>query len=59
MQVFLTSLVGQKIQGLSTWGGYAISKFGLEGLAWIMAQELESANIKVNVVNPGTVRTGT
>lgn len=39
------------------WGAYAVSKAGVEALARLLAQELESAGTRVNVLNPGAVRT--
>jgi len=55
--VFTTSGVGAK--GRAYWGAYAVSKFGTEGLAQVLADEMESQpNVRVNLVNPGAVRTG-
>jgi NAD(P)-dependent dehydrogenase (short-subunit alcohol dehydrogenase family) len=54
--VFTTSGVGQR--GRAYWGAYAVSKFGTEGLAQVLAHELEgNPRIRVNLVNPGAVRT--
>jgi NAD(P)-dependent dehydrogenase (short-subunit alcohol dehydrogenase family) len=39
------------------WGAYAVSKAGVETLARMLAQELEHAGMRVNVLNPGAVRT--
>ena len=39
------------------WGGYAMSKAALESLALTYAAECEGTNIKVNLLNPGPVRT--
>jgi NAD(P)-dependent dehydrogenase (short-subunit alcohol dehydrogenase family) len=39
------------------WGAYAISKDALEGLSWNFAGELAGTNIRVNVVDPGAMRT--
>ncbi|HTW73805.1 MAG TPA: YciK family oxidoreductase [Steroidobacteraceae bacterium] len=39
------------------WGAYAVSKAGTEALAALLAQELESSGARVNVLNPGPVRT--
>ena len=36
---------------------YSVSKFGLEALTQILAQELSEFNIRVNSVNPGGTRT--
>lgn len=40
------------------WGPYAVSKAGLEALAKTWAAELGQTNVKVNVINPGPIRTG-
>lgn len=54
--VFTSSSVGR--QGRAFWGAYAVSKFGVEGLAQILAQELESTtSIRVNCINPGPTNT--
>ena len=40
------------------WGAYAVAKTGLESVRSILSQELEGeANIRVNSVNPGRMRT--
>ena len=52
----VSSSVGR--QGRADWGAYSASKFGLEALTQILAQELEEFNIRVNSVNPGGTRTG-
>ena len=39
------------------WGPYAASKAALEALGRSWAHELENTNVKVNMVNPGAVRT--
>ena len=53
--IFTSSSVGRK--GRAHWGAYAVSKFAIEGLAQVMADELESAGVRVNTVNPGPART--
>jgi NAD(P)-dependent dehydrogenase (short-subunit alcohol dehydrogenase family) len=54
--VFTTSSVGRK--GRAFWGAYAVSKFGVEGLAQVLADELDSTtNIRVNCINPGATNT--
>jgi NAD(P)-dependent dehydrogenase (short-subunit alcohol dehydrogenase family) len=40
------------------WGPYAVSKAGLEALAKSWAHELVNTNARVNIVNPGPIRTG-
>ena len=39
------------------WGGYAMSKAELESLALTYAAECEGGKIKVNLLNPGPIRT--
>jgi NAD(P)-dependent dehydrogenase (short-subunit alcohol dehydrogenase family) len=54
--IFTTSSVGRT--GKAYWGAYGVSKFATEGLAQILAQELENtSNIRVNCINPGATRT--
>jgi NAD(P)-dependent dehydrogenase (short-subunit alcohol dehydrogenase family) len=54
--LFTTSSVGRR--GRAFWGAYAVSKFGVEGLAQVLADETDnSANIRVNCINPGGTRT--
>lgn len=53
--VFITS--GSAARHTPFWGGYAMSKAALESLALTYAAECEGTNIKVNLVNPGPIRT--
>jgi len=55
--IFTSSSVGRK--GRAYWGAYAVSKFGIEGLMQVLADELddEHHNIRVNSINPGATRT--
>jgi len=54
--VFTSSGVGR--HGRAYWGAYAVSKFGIEGLAQTLADELKTeAKIRVNCINPGATRT--
>jgi NAD(P)-dependent dehydrogenase (short-subunit alcohol dehydrogenase family) len=43
--------------GRARWGAYAASKFGLEGLTQVLADEVRVFGIRVNTVNPGPTRT--
>ena len=50
------SSVGRKARAF--WGAYALSKFGVEGLTQLFAEELKNtSNVRVNCVNPGATRT--
>ncbi|WP_114418307.1 YciK family oxidoreductase [Marinospirillum perlucidum] len=54
--ILTSSSVGRK--GRAFWGAYACSKFALEGLSQVMADELQNiSNIRVNTLNPGATRT--
>ena len=54
--VFTSSGVGR--QGRAYWGGYAVAKFGVEGLMQVWADELgEASNVRVNSLNPGATCT--
>jgi NAD(P)-dependent dehydrogenase (short-subunit alcohol dehydrogenase family) len=54
--LFTSSGVGRR--GKAFWGAYAVSKFGVEGLSQVLADELENKpNVRVNAVNPGPTRT--
>lgn len=53
--VFTSSSVGRR--GRALWGAYAVSKFAIEGLAQVLADELQPAGVRVNCINPGRART--
>ncbi len=53
--IFTSSGVGH--QGVAYWGAYSASKFANEGMAQILADELENDNIRVNTIDPGVART--
>lgn len=54
--IFLSSSVGRKARAF--WGAYSVSKYGVEGLSLLFAEELaNTSNIRVNCVNPGATRT--
>ncbi|MAA64433.1 MAG: YciK family oxidoreductase [Alteromonadaceae bacterium] len=55
--VFTSSSVGRKAKAY--WGAYSVSKFALEGLSQLLADELddERHNVRVNSLNPGATRT--
>jgi len=43
--------------GRARWGAYAASKFGVEGLTQIVADEVRESGVRANAVNPGPTRT--
>ncbi len=54
--LFTSDSVGRR--GKAYWGAYGVSKFGIEGMMQILAEELEdSSKIRVNSIDPGPVRT--
>jgi NAD(P)-dependent dehydrogenase (short-subunit alcohol dehydrogenase family) len=52
----ITSSVGRK--GRACWGAYSVSKFGVEGLTQVLADEVKETGIRVMALNPGGTRTG-
>lgn len=54
--IFTTSSVGR--QGRAYWGAYAVSKFGVEGLCQVLADEwANQPALRANCINPGATRT--
>lgn len=54
--LFVSDRVGRR--GLAYWGAYGVSKFGLEGLMQILAEETENGTgIRANSLDPGPVLT--
>ncbi len=53
--VFVTSGAATKCRAY--WGPYSVSKAAVECLARTYAHECENTNIRVNVINPGPIRT--
>lgn len=53
--IFTSSSVGRV--GKPYWGAYAVSKFGVEGLAQVLANENREGKLRVNCINPGPTRT--
>ncbi|HEX2139703.1 MAG TPA: YciK family oxidoreductase [Woeseiaceae bacterium] len=53
--IFTTSGVGRRARAY--WGAYSVSKFGIEALSQIVADENKHVPIRVNCVNPGPTRT--
>ena len=54
--IFTSSSVGRK--GRAYWGAYAVSKFAVEGMSQVLAEELSgNSTVRVNTLNPGPART--
>ena len=54
--IFTGSGVGRR--GRAYWGAYSVSKFAVEGLMQVLADELAAnTRVRVNSLNPGAVRT--
>lgn len=53
--IFVTS--GASAKGRAYWGLYASTKAALESLVLSYAQEMDDSKVKVNLVNPGRIRT--
>ena len=45
------------VKGRAYWGTYSLSKAALESMAHVYAAENEKTNLRINVINPGGVRT--
>jgi NAD(P)-dependent dehydrogenase (short-subunit alcohol dehydrogenase family) len=53
--LFTSDRVGRT--GKAYWGAFAAAKFGIEGLAQVLAEELEHSPIRVTCLDPGVLRT--
>lgn len=53
--IFVTSGAAR---GIAYWGAYAASKAALETVARTWAEETTKTNLRINVIDPGAVRTG-
>ncbi len=53
--IFTSSGVGRT--GRAFWGAYAVSKFAIEGLSQVLADEHRHSSLRVNCINPGPTRT--
>ncbi len=51
----MSSSVGRS--GRALWGAYSVSKFGVEGITQVFADELSNQKIRVMALNPGGTRT--
>lgn len=56
-RVIFVSTGAGVVKGRAYWGTYSISKAALESMARVYADEVRQTNIRVNIVNPGAVRT--
>lgn len=54
--IFVTSSVGHAVRAY--WATYAVSKAALEMTVGIYAAEVARTNLRVNLINPGGIRTG-
>lgn len=54
--IFTSSGVGRV--GKAYWGAYAASKFAIEGLSQVLANEHREGKLRSNCINPGPTRTG-
>jgi NAD(P)-dependent dehydrogenase (short-subunit alcohol dehydrogenase family) len=53
--IYTSSGVGRK--GKAFWGAYAVSKFAVEGLSQVVADEHRHGKLRANCINPGATRT--
>jgi NAD(P)-dependent dehydrogenase (short-subunit alcohol dehydrogenase family) len=53
--VFTSSGVGS--QGRAYWGQYSISKFAIEGMMQVIADEYDTSTLRTNAINPGATNT--
>lgn len=56
-RVILVSTGQGVVKGRAYWGAYSVSKAGLEAMASVYAEETANTNLRVNVIDPGAVRT--
>lgn len=53
--IYTSSGVGRT--GMAFWGAYSVSKFAIEGLSQVLADEHRHGSLRVNCISPGAVRT--
>ncbi|WP_448566192.1 YciK family oxidoreductase [Thalassotalea ganghwensis] len=53
--VFTSSGVGNK--GRAFWGPYSVSKFAVEGMMQVIADEYDNTTLRTNAINPGATAT--
>jgi len=56
-RVIFVSTGAGVVQGRAYWGTYSFSKAGLESMARVYAAENEKTKLRVNIIDPGGVRT--
>ena len=56
--IFVTSGVTERSTPKAFWGAYSVSKTALEELVLTYAAECASSSVRVNLIDPGVVRTG-
>ena len=54
--IFVTTGAGV-VEGRAYWGSYALSKAALESMVRVYAEEVANTNVRVNMIDPGAVRT--
>jgi NAD(P)-dependent dehydrogenase (short-subunit alcohol dehydrogenase family) len=55
--IFVTSAITRRVDRAAYKAGYAVTKVALEALVKVWAAELAKTTIRVNLINPGGVRT--
>ena len=53
--IFTSSGVGNK--GKAYWGAYSVSKFAIEGMMQVIADEYDTTSVRTNAINPGATNT--
>ena len=53
--IFTSSGVGNK--GKAYWGAYSVSKFAIEGMMQVIADEYDTTSVRTNAINPGATDT--
>lgn len=56
-RVIFVSTGAGVVEGRAYWGTYSFSKAALESMARVYAAENEKTNVKINIIDPGGVRT--
>ncbi len=56
-RAIFVSTSAEVVEGRAYWGTYAVSKAALEAMARVYAAETVKTNLRVNIIDPGAVRT--